>query len=373
MRILQELLVPTFVVMLVSCGVSRAPLPPSLHLPQVVQDLKAVRKGHQVTLSWTVPDESTDLEPLHEHLGITRVCREVAVATIRSCSHPIGELNRRQLPQPQHAETGRELPIQATFTDRLSAELEQQNATESAFYAVETLNKNGRSAGLSNPVEVPLAPVPDPPTDVSARITPEAVVLSFFATSINDLSSRLGSGPSGARDNVSIVNYRVYRSIKGANNFTALGFPQLHNQELLFEDRSFDWETSYEYRITPIAWAAKGAEIEGEDSKLFQVFTHDVFPPATPVGLQAVSSGTSREKFIDLTWAPNTENDLAGYNLYRRLESSPMKRINLELITTPAFRDNNVRSGETYIYSVSAVDLRGNESSKSVEASEVVP
>jgi hypothetical protein len=33
----------------------------------------------------------------------------------------------------------------------------------------------------------------------------------------------------------------------------------------------------------------------------------------------------------------------------------------------------NVASGRTYFYSVSAVDIRGNESARSQEASEAVP
>jgi len=47
--------------------------------------------------------------------------------------------------------------------------------------------------------------------------------------------------------------------------------------------------------------------------------------------------------------------------------------MNRELVNTPAFRDTDVASGKTYTYSVSAVDVRGNESAPSEEASEAVP
>jgi hypothetical protein len=43
------------------------------------------------------------------------------------------------------------------------------------------------------------------------------------------------------------------------------------------------------------------------------------------------------------------------------------------LVNTPAFRDSNVVPGHSYFYSISAVDVRGNESSRSEEASETVP
>jgi hypothetical protein len=46
--------------------------------------------------------------------------------------------------------------------------------------------------------------------------------------------------------------------------------------------------------------------------------------------------------------------------------------MNFELVNTPAFRDSNVVPGHSYFYSISAVDVRGNESSRSEEASETV-
>jgi fibronectin type 3 domain-containing protein len=48
-------------------------------------------------------------------------------------------------------------------------------------------------------------------------------------------------------------------------------------------------------------------------------------------------------------------------------------KINNELVEAPAFRDSSVTSGHKYLYAVTAVDLRGNESSRSAEASESVP
>jgi len=80
-----------------------------------------------------------------------------------------------------------------------------------------------------------------------------------------------------------------------------------------------------------------------------------------------------QQKFVDVTWVPNTENDLAGYNVYRHEQNEAAARINGELVKTPAFRDSNVAAGHTYFYSVTAVDLRGNESARSQETSETVP
>jgi fibronectin type 3 domain-containing protein len=113
-------------------------------------------------------------------------------------------------------------------------------------------------------------------------------------------------------------------------------------------------------------------EVEGDDSPVIAVLAHDVFPPATPSGVQAVYS-TAERPFIDITWTPNTESDLAGYNVYRHSGNASPVKINSELVKTPRFADPDIQPGMKYFYSVSAVDLRGNESGRSEETSEAVP
>jgi len=103
------------------------------------------------------------------------------------------------------------------------------------------------------------------------------------------------------------------------------------------------------------------------------VFTRDIYPPSDPTGLQAVFSSIGQKPFVDLSWAPNMETDLAGYNVFRRSGKGEPLKINKQLVTVPSYRDDAVVPGTTYFYSVSAVDLRGNESSRSAETLEAVP
>ena len=114
-------------------------------------------------------------------------------------------------------------------------------------------------------------------------------------------------------------------------------------------------------------------QVEGDDTPEVQVFAHDVFPPAVPSGVQAVSSGPGQKTFIDLVWAPVSDVDLDGYNVYRHEDGTPAMKVNDQPLKTPAYRDSSVSSGKTYFYSVSALDVRGNESAHSEEASETVP
>ena len=89
--------------------------------------------------------------------------------------------------------------------------------------------------------------------------------------------------------------------------------------------------------------------------------------------MQAVFSGPGQQAAIDLVWAPVTDMDLAGYNVYRHEAGGPAVKLNTEVVKTPAFRDAQVIAGKTYFYAVSAIDQRGNESARSEETSESVP
>jgi hypothetical protein len=141
-------------------------------------------------------------------------------------------------------------------------------------------------------------------------------------------------------------------------------------------DKTFGWEQKYEYRITTLSIVkANGLEagVEGDDSKPVEIFTRDIYPPAQPAGLQAVFSSVGQKPFIDLTWAPNMESDLAGYNVFRWTEGGQPQKLNTQPLQVASYRDESVEPGRKYFYAVSAVDLRGNESPHSTAASETVP
>jgi hypothetical protein len=143
-----------------------------------------------------------------------------------------------------------------------------------------------------------------------------------------------------------------------------------------FLDKTFAWEQKYEYRITTLSQVrAEGmnAGVEGEDSPPVEVFTKDIYPPGQPAGLQAVFSSVGQKPFIDLTWAPNMESDLVGYNVYRWVEGGHPTKLNTQTVQTASYRDETVEPGKKYFYAVTALDQRGNESTQSTPTSEAVP
>lgn len=252
----------------------------------------------------------------------------------------------------------------ASYTDTLSREVESDVPAATTTYAVEVFNREGRSAGLSNRVLVPLIRTLPAPRDFQASVTGQGVVLHW------------GGVTPPSLPNVRYV-FRSYRRLQGEPQWSVVGeVPVTNERPLTLTDSDIEWEKTYQYRIetvTLISEAGKpDVQVEGDDTHIDTVLAHDVFPPAVPSGLQAVFSGPGQSSFVDLVWAPVPDIDLAGYNIYRHDAGAAMK-INAELVKTPSYRDAAVESGRQYFYSVSSVDVRGNESQRSSEASEKVP
>jgi hypothetical protein len=64
-----------------------------------------------------------------------------------------------------------------------------------------------------------------------------------------------------------------------------------------------------------------------------------------------------------LNWNTNSEQDLAGYNVYRSTSSgSKYEKINLQPLQANTLKDDQASTGVTYSYIVTAVDRLGNES-----------
>lgn len=290
-------------------------------------------------------------------VGPTEICRSLA-QQITQCGSSVGRVSTA------HTTESSGQKITASFTDTLPANLESDSPSAVATYAVEVLNRNERGAALSNPAQISLVRTLAPPADFQARVTAQGVVLSWT----NETPAVSGTS----------VHYvvRVIRNLLGSQENTVVGEKPIGGEPTL-TDPNIEWQKTYEYRaetVTQVEQANKAAiEVEGDDAPTLKVFADDTFPPAVPTGLQAASSGPGQQLFVDLIWAPDTDLDLAGYDVYRSEPGTAPIKLNTELIKTPAYRDTSVAAGRTYIYSVTAVDLRKNESARSEEATETLP
>jgi len=353
---LPRLIILGIALLVAGCGTPGAPQPPSMRLPKPVEDLKAVRQGDKVLLTWTSPVETTDGDGIRG-TATARICRSFRTQPEEGCRDKAADI-------PSLA--GKK----ATFTDDLAPSFANRNQ-DFVTYNVEVLNERGRTAGPSNALTIFLAPAMPAAREVTARLEPDAVVIGWS-----------GAEPPAQRNLHANFLYRVIRSAalpgEGTTPEVVVGEGPARSGPAVLRDRNFIWERRYEYRVVGVTQVLSRdgkllAEFEGEASPPAQMNAHDIFPPGEPQGVRAVYSGDPAQRSIDLTWTPNEENDLLGYNVYRREGKNEAARVNKELLKTPSYRDTTVQPGKTYFYVVTAVDQRTNEGSASEAVYEKVP
>ncbi|HXF03933.1 MAG TPA: fibronectin type III domain-containing protein [Blastocatellia bacterium] len=240
------------------------------------------------------------------------------------------------------------------------------NLSARYLYAARWVGDRGRPGPLSSIVVIEATPqLPLPPRDVQARDAAQDVLIITWMPPEENLD---GSRPAR------VVGYNVYRRRRGELPFTGPlnGASPVAGTE--FTDRSFDYGTEYEFMVRSVASVAANDLRESTDSVVVTITPRDVFPPDPPEGLTVASANG----LVSLFWTPNSESDIAGYNIYRADSLSESeaawRKINPSLHVLTTFRDDRVEPGRRYYYRVTAVDRAGNESRPSVTVSqEVVP
>jgi hypothetical protein len=354
------------------CGTPGAPLPPSLNLPDPVNDLTAVRTGNQIALTWTMPKRNTEKMLLKNSYPV-RICRKEA-------GSPCEVAPSNLMLAPGAA---------GTFIDTLPA-AETLGAPRSLSYFVELNNPKGRSAGHSNPAQVLAGEAPAPVVGLTAEVRKAGIALRWR--------------PDGSEDQRAAATFiRLRRKLltpqMEVKSKTQAGLPaqppEPVGQSFLIEpndgsdgakeglgralDGSVRFGQVYEYRaqrVARIVVDGKTLEIAGPFSEPVRVETLDVFPPEIPTGLAAVPSAgdAASGPSIDLSWQPVADADLAGYAVYRREGEGKWQRISPSFaVVGPAFHDQNVQVGHSYRYAVTAIDEGGHASARSVETEETVP
>src|SRR5215475_9176984 len=136
MRVKSPLVLCLFATAVLSCcGSPGVPLPPSLELAKPVTDLRAVRKGDRVYLSWTGPTLTTDHHTIR-HPGATEICRSIG-SPVRECVTPVSKVPVSKPTEDKNSQ----VPPRIKFEDDLSSQkLESANPTSVVSYAVRVLN-----------------------------------------------------------------------------------------------------------------------------------------------------------------------------------------------------------------------------------------
>jgi hypothetical protein len=151
------------------------------------------------------------------------------------------------------------------------------------------VTRGGRPGPPSARVELPIVDVPPPPTGLDATVTEEAVILEW-------------APPDTAPD----VLFNVYEGTDDLQPVT----PKPIAAPTFEQPVRFGEERCYRVRSARVAGAVV---VEGPSSEPFCLTPEDIFPPAAPTGLAAVSTAGQ----VSLIWDANTEADLAGYLVLR--------------------------------------------------------
>lgn len=160
-----------------------------------------------------------------------------------------------------------------------------------------------------------------------------------------------------------VVGYNVYRSTDPNGPFDPVVNYLITDNKI--SDLGLQNGTTYYYRIT----ARDKAGNESQPSPAVSgIPTRDTTPPAVPVNLIVANAGSGTS--LLLSWVPNTEKDIQGYNIYRSLsENGTYIKINPEPVgISGLYTDQGLERNVTYWYKVAAVDWANNESVQSPAA-----
>jgi hypothetical protein len=299
------------------CGYIGAPLPPALNIPQRVSIVNASQHADQLVVGFLITGDTTD--------GL--VLKRLRAIDLRA-GPPAPSMEK-------WAQGARQIPVEPPDIDGHELRLPVAGwENQDIVVAVRAVGPTGRAGAWSEPLTVHVMPVPAVPA-VSATAGPEGITLAW---------PREGA-PSGTK-------WRVFRKKKGDEKAVAVA----DAPEPQWMDPMTEENAEFTYQVQTLVPAGSGLA-QSEMSRAITVAYRDVFPPAAPVGLTAIAGVGS----IELTWEPNREPDLRGYQVYRAEAAGALMKLG-DPTAEVTYSDKAVGHAKRYVYAVAAVDKLGNES-----------
>ncbi|NQX62513.1 S-layer homology domain-containing protein [Paenibacillus qinlingensis] len=220
-------------------------------------------------------------------------------------------------------------------------------------FAVSAVDRSGNESAKSLAVTaVPLE---------GADVTPPEVP--------SGLSASAGVGEAdlqwNARSESDLAGYRVYTS---TDNGVTWGVASSTVTETTYTVTQLTYGMLYTFAVTSL-------DLSGNESakssavSVIPLAVPDNIPPAVPAGLMA-TAGAGK---VDLQWLAVTESDLAGYIVYYSSDSGVTWTVVPSLIMATTYSLSGLTPGTSYKFAVTAKDMAGNESGKSIEAQATIP
>lgn len=244
------------------------------------------------------------------------------------------------------------------YSDPISLDKDSTDREHWFFYGAKVYNQKGKASAFPKFLALYPDAVPEAPAQFTAMISEKKIDMKWSAV------TRDSAGNELPPEN---VVYFVYRG--GSANFAPV--QPLNSQplsETQYSDSTFRFGQTYYYFVRAAKKDQRQTSQSGESNAIL-VYPQDVFAPSAPQELNVVAA---REGMV-LIWAPNPEDDVAGYNVYRSTKSGQgYEKVNQQLVRETTYTDTSVDSGKTYYYVLTAVDsaLKPNESEYSKEVFE---
>jgi hypothetical protein len=308
---------------LFSCGKKANPSPKSAPVPGGINDLRGEVKDGVLFLSFSIPTTNRD--------G-SKVADLDAFRIVKSCGGCGGGF-----------EPWKEIHLtdKAGYTIRDGRFFTYDNDLRDGFeyaYRVHPVTIKGFQADGSNTFSIKWQRPPAAPKDVKVQEEDSRIMLTWERE--NDLS------------------YNVYRQESDVYPLSPINPAPVAAAH--YTDMKLQNGRQYRYQVRAVQTVGS-IPYEGEGAVLTAT-PQDRTPPTAPRDLKLEKKGGT----VLLSWAPNTEGDVAGYNVYRLTSGKPEK-INSSTVPESAFTDSRPGADRFVSYQVTAVDKNGNESMPSRE------
>ncbi|MGE5456952.1 MAG: fibronectin type III domain-containing protein [Methanococcaceae archaeon] len=164
-----------------------------------------------------------------------------------------------------------------------------------------------------------------------------------------------------------LKEYYIYRSLNDTLSFRKIA----STTDYYYIDDSLDYDRTYFYKISAID------VVNNESMKTGWVSASpaNLNPPATPQSLNINARNWNDSISVFLSWAPNNEGDIAGYEVFRSTSPDfiPGSESQVGFATLPTFSDTkNLNLYTTYYYKLIAVDKGGLKSSAGPASSDMI-
>ncbi len=306
-----------------SCGKKGDPMPKVLPIPGGINDLTGEVKDGMLFLSFSTPSRNKDGSETKDLAGFK---------IFKACGSCMGAF---ELFKDLSLDNRKGFMIQDGKVYFYDDDL--VNGFQYG-YKVYPYTKKGTRGDSSNDFTINWKKTPGPVKDVSVKENDERVELSW-------------QKEEGFLYNVYRYDDNIYPLFP--LNKTPLTTPH-------FLDTGLENDKAYAYEVRKVQ-VQEGIKLEGEGVKIAAT-PKDISPPAIPAEVKV----EKKDGGVLVTWKENTDEDFAGYNIFR-ISSGKTEKMNKEPLDKNMYFDKNIPDNRYISYYVTSLDEAGNESESSRE------